>query len=421
MVDPRALVRAQLWWSAKVLPLIGIASLSALAAGTSASDGLPRLAALLVSAAGLGAYAHVVNDWADIEADEAAGKANLAAAAGPGVRGGLVAAALVVGLAPWLVVDLRVELLALLAALVALPLVYSARPIRLKGRAAAGAIADAANAHVVPIAFAMLLLADPGDQDGRWRFAFAGALVWSFGLGIRSILVHQLADEASDRAARVRTFVVRHGPVRTVVVGRRAFGIELVGLAGLAAATALLAPGAAAFFAAYLGLWVIALKWDTRPYNPVPRQKDAWMPLTEWYEVWPALAFAAALVVGSADWWPLPVAVCVLFASAVLKQGRDLLELVRIGLVELWALLRVVVVRSWFLLLTLLGALRNLANRVGWQVRKVPWHLRVLWYDGPVGRARYAAKRGITRVWLFFRHQARRFRRIVLRRPPPLA
>lgn len=406
MVDLRALVRAQRWWSAKVLPLIGVASLSALSAGTTAADGLARLAALLVSAAGLGAYAHVVNDWADLEADRTAGKANLAGTVTPTTRGALVAATLVIGLAPWLIIDLEAGLLVALGALVVLPVAYSAPPVRLKGRGAAGALADAANVHVVPVAFALLLLAAPGDRSGSWTVLAACALVWSFGFGVRSILVHQLGDEAADRRARVSTFVVRHGPVRTVVVGRRAFGIELIGLVGLVASVARSAPGAAAFFLGYLALWIIGLKWDSRPFDPVPRQPGAWMPLSEFYEVWPAIAFGIALTARSTDWWPLPIAVCILFAGAVLKQSRDLLEMARVALIEARALLR-----------RIGGALQWL----GWRIRNVPWRLRVLWFDGPVGRARYAAKRAITRMWLFARRQGRRFRRLVLRRPPPIS
>jgi len=399
VADPTGLVRGHIWWSAKVLPLIGAAALGAMAAGTPAADGIPRLAALLVSAAGLGAYAHLVNDWADIEVDAQAGKANLVGLVAPWARIGLVAASLCLGLAPWVFVSLGGGLRALLGSLVVLPLLYSARPLRLKARAAAGVLADALNAHVVPVAFSAALLAEAGHLDGAGRTAVAAAAVWALGFGVRSILVHQLGDETADRAARVRTFVVRHGVHRAVVVGRRAFGIELVGVAGVLVSLAVLAPGVLVFFGTYLAIWLLARDWSAHPYLPVPRDRTAWMPLSEFYVVWPAMAFAVALVVGSEDWWPLLAGIVVVFAPAVWKQTVDLADL-------------------------LVAAGKTLGSGlhwVAWRLRDAAWRARVLWYDGWLGRVRYAAKRGVTRVWLFWRRQGRRFRRIVLRRPPTSA
>jgi 4-hydroxybenzoate polyprenyltransferase len=426
VISPRTLTRAQLWWSPKVLPLLAAASLSALAAGASAHEVLPSLAALLISAVGLGSYAHLINDWADVRSDGLAQKPNQLAPVPTWLRALLVASALALGLAPWWFVPLALGSWWLLAALVVLPLVYSARPCRLKGRALAGALADALNAHVLPVAFAMLLAADGAAPGALWRFAFASALVWSAAFGFRSIVVHQLADGAADRAARVRTFVVRHGAVRATVVGRRAFGVEVVSLVALWGTVAWLAPLAGAFLAGYLLLWVLNLKWNPRPFNPTPRQPDAWMPLAEFYEVWPALALAGALTAQDLDWWPLPVALGLLFTGPIIKQSTDLWHLVVPVARDLWHNLVPAVLDLWHKLGPAARAFgfwlrrtgRSGWNRAGvvvraaiWKVRDVPWHLRVLWYDGWVGRGRYAIMR-VTR------RQGRRFRRIVLRRHP---
>lgn len=424
MIDLRSVTRAQRWWSAKVLPLVAAAALSALVTGADAHEALPQIVALLISAAGLGAYAHLINDWSDIASDHVAAKPNQLAAVAMPARLALVATSAAVGIGPWFATGLTAPLWGAIGVLVALPIVYSAPPMRLKGRATAGVIADAANAHVVPMIFTMELIADGGNRSSAWAAAIASTLVWSASFGVRSILVHQLGDEAADRAARVMTFVVRHGSIRSVVVGRRAFGVEVVGLAGLWLVVVRTAPVAGAFLAAYLLVWALNLKWDHRPFNPTPRQVDAWMPLAEFYEVWPALALTGVLVSRDLAWWPLPTAIAFLFTGAITKQAVDLWHLlVPIGR-DLRELLRRLSARAgraagWWVAGKVTPWVRTKCDVFVAEVRDVPWHLRVLWYDGWVGQSRYAIKRSMNSIWLFVRRQGRRFRRIVLRRPLP--
>lgn len=432
MADLQALVRAQRWWSSKVLPVLAAGSVSALAADTSPDDGLLRFAAMVVSAAGLGAWAHVLNDWCDLEGDRLASKPNALSGLAPQARAGLAASALVVGIAPWTILRPAPVVSLLVVALIVLPMLYSIPPVRLKGRAAAGVAADAAQAHIVPTLVALFLLRDAADPGRDWWLALAASLVWAAGFGVRAILVHQLRDELNDRAARVRTFVVRHGAVRAVVIGRRAFILELTGVTALLVASVILAPWAAVFFVAYLFLWVLALRWDHRPFDPVPRQAE-WLPLAEFYEVWPALLFAGSLCAADPGWWPLPAAIVLLFTGAVAKQVVSLGALLRSAAHDTRLVGRAIVRRAgmgWraaeggavtagWRVRSAAARLGALANAAVWRLRDIPWRLRVLWYDGWVGRARYAAIRWGIALWLFARRQGRRFRRIVLRRTPP--
>lgn len=57
---------------------------------------------LLVSVAGVAAFGHLVNDWADVDADLRGGKPNRLTNISNASRGKVVVASLMIGLLPWL-------------------------------------------------------------------------------------------------------------------------------------------------------------------------------------------------------------------------------------------------------------------------------------------------------------------------------
>lgn len=374
----RATFRTQLWWSPKVLPALGTALLAALLAEADPGPSLTRLAALLVSAAGIAAGSHLVNDWADIEADALAGKPNLAASMAVPARAVLLVAAVAIGIGPWLLVGLGAPATVLLGVLLVLPVVYSAPPVRLKGRGLAGVAADASDAHLVPSLLAFFVMVDAGTATSSWKVGVAAAGLWSAGLGIRAILHHQVLDLANDEAASVGTFVARSGPAAAQRLGRAAFVIELLGLSGLVLALAGCEPWVLVPFALYLVIWSLDQRWEPRPLEPVPGPGNDWMPLVEFYQVWPAVVFAVALLLQDPAWWPVPVGLVVLFGGAVAKQGADLIRLIRSVGSDARSRLRLVD------RLGVLGrALGSYAQRVGTATRNAVWWLRrkpIAWY-----------------------------------------
>ena len=321
-------VRAPVWWAPKLLPVLAAASLAALAAEADPGPGLARLAAMVVSGIGLAAAMHLVNDWADIGADAAATKPNAAAGMDPRRRALLLATAYLLGIVPWAAIRPGWAAVGVLVVLVVLPLLYSVPPFRLKGRGILGVLADATNAHLAPTALAFLLMVEVGRATGAWTLAFVGGLAWSTGLGIRGILTHQVVDRTNDRIAHVGTYVVRRGRRPTVRLGWAALVGELVGLGAVLVAVAATAPWVAATFGLYLGLWLLDRRWAPRPFHPVPDRSDAWMPLVEFYEVWPVVLFSVALCRTDLAWWPLPIALGVGFAPVIAKQSRDLARIV---------------------------------------------------------------------------------------------
>ncbi len=378
----RLLVRAPLWFTAKLLPLVAAAELAALTAGTPAALGLPRMAAMLTSAVAVAAGAHLVNDLADRASDRAAGKRNQLEHTSPAAPLALLALCAIGTVAPWLVVPLEPAAAAILGALVLLSVAYSVPPTRLKGRAGVGIAADAFVAHTLPIAFAFVELGGGGQYTSAWWFAAAAAATWATGFGIRNIVVHQVLDAAGDRAAGVQTFVVARGIPWTVRKGRDAFGVEVAGLIALWFVTLTVAWGAAAFFLVHLALWLHHRRFDHRPIDTVPSTAGAWLPLAEFYEVWPALAFGVALANREPQWGLVVMLVAVVFWPAVHKQLLDELALIGELVPDVW--------RRW--------VVQGVAPRVVsfWRgpVHRTSWRLWSLIIAGG-----WRARNAITRSW----------------------
>ncbi|MGB3409660.1 MAG: UbiA family prenyltransferase [Microthrixaceae bacterium] len=364
-----SLVRAPIWWTPKVLPVIAAAALAAIAADVSAGEGLPRVIAMVVSAVGVAAFAHVVNDLADREVDRIAGKRNALSNSPGWMPWALMSACGVLAITPWIFVSIGIPAAVVLATLVLTSIAYSVPPVRLKRRGLLGAVADAAVAHVLPTVFAFMLMGSAGSRTTAWWVATVGATVWALGFGIRSIVVHQILDMDSDDRASVETFVVQRGTHRSARTARDAFSLELLGLGLLAFVTVWVAWGAAIYFAVHLSLWLNHRRWERQPIDTVPTRHGQWMPLAEFYEVWPAIALCGVLVVEDLRWAWLLGALIVIFWSAVEKQLLDQLTM----LVEL---------ASWIVdvlgpILERLGIRTGMTSRSAWgRIVTFGWAIR---------------------------------------------
>lgn len=221
------------WWEHKLPPLLGGAYATALYAETALSDIAPTLILVLVALAPGAVYASVLNDLTDREADRRVGKRNRLESRSPVLALVLLATAIAIGFgvacAAWL--DDPLVLALYLAAWLSFT-AYSSPPLRLKERALAGVLADAAGAHLFPCLFAAAaVFAAAGDGvDGTW-LAIVGA--WSFALGIRGALLHQFIDVASDVHGGIRTFAVVRPRAARMLGAYVAFPIELCVLVGM--------------------------------------------------------------------------------------------------------------------------------------------------------------------------------------------
>ena len=226
--DP-TLVRADDWWNDKIPHLIAIAAIGLTSRGWTVVEGIVTLVLFLVSAIGVAAFGHVVNDLADIEADRAAGKPNRIGSLSTTARTLLLGGCLLTGLLPWIALPRSVVALSLLGAEVVLLVAYSVPPVRLKTRAAAGALADASYAYSLPMALAVVVFTT--DDRPGWVLVAVGVL--GVLVGVRGIVWHQVLDQANDRAGGVRTLVTRFGERRALAVVDVLAPVELVALGAL--------------------------------------------------------------------------------------------------------------------------------------------------------------------------------------------
>jgi 4-hydroxybenzoate polyprenyltransferase len=325
------LLRFALWWQHIVPPVLAAAYLAAATGALAAGDLVAALPPFLASIVGIAGFGYFFNDVCDIAADRAAGKANAAAALAPPARAGILCALLVLGIAPWSLLPRNPLNLGLLALQIALLTIYSSRPIRLKERGFAGALADAAYGHLVPVAIAVATFF-PALGATRASAAQAPlALLWTIGAillaakGLRNILLHQLADRENDRRAGIRTVVLAIGPVGALsLVNRVLLPLETSALVGV---LVLLAPAAPVWigFAAFLGFTVLMFSAWKFPFIPKRQLRTKFLYfLNDFYEEWLPPTVLAIAVARQIELWPLLPLHFALFPRGLAKLPRNL-------------------------------------------------------------------------------------------------
>jgi 4-hydroxybenzoate polyprenyltransferase len=283
-----ATTRAGEWWVNKFSPLLATFYATAGLLGGPLLPLLGRLLGLVLALLVGAIYVSIVNDWTDLAADAAAGKANRLAGRSGQFIGLALGSCLLVGSAFGLYFWHLSHLVAwlYLAAWVVYSL-YSLPPVRLKARGLAGVLADASGAHLLP---QLLVVAAVQAWLGRAvPGAWWGAVgAWALACGLRGIVWHQLGDAAADAQAGVQTLVVRWGAGRTQRLGQAVvFPVEVVAFGMV---LGLSQPGwALALLGLYGGLeWCRWRIWGHRPVVLVP---DSRMVLTDYYLFFYPLAF----------------------------------------------------------------------------------------------------------------------------------
>jgi 4-hydroxybenzoate polyprenyltransferase len=271
-------------------------------------------------------FGYAINEIFDVEEDQRAQRANETNNTGPRrlTRIALLSAVGALGVSH-LAAGAHAVFLTLGALL--LPVLYSAPPIRLKERKLLGVSADAAAAHAYPAALCLLLLLQVDSRPGD-TIVWA-VLVWSFALGVRGILTHQLLDEDKDRSAGLRTIVHDLGRSKVIVtILRVVLPLELLALT----VTVVLSRPTPVFVAVLFGYSVyelvkLLLGWKIRLFE---RCERPYLPFLNggFYEVWGPLG--AALPAGlSGERLLLPLVLVLIFYPRTVIEARMVLSLAR--------------------------------------------------------------------------------------------
>lgn len=293
-----AVVRAHDWWTYKVAMILATGYATALQLGTSPARLWTSWLFLVGALVLVAVFASLVNDLCDLHEDRIAGKHNQL----EGLPKGRVAALFLACLIPGSVLlgclwRFPAQFVIHLANWVIFAL-YSLPPIRLKNRAGWGILAIAVGESLLPNLLAVLVATTgAARQPPPLWITLVG--IWSFLVGLRSILWHQLRDHDSDREAGVVTFAVRVAPQRVRQLVRWVlFPGECAALLGLLLGLAHTAP--------WIGLGLCLLTdllrnrlWGLPIVVVDPRPQDRLI-LFEYYDMLFPLACLAAAI--SQDW-----------------------------------------------------------------------------------------------------------------------
>lgn len=211
-------------WQFKVPVLISVTYLIVFTLGIDFFVASKFICLSVVTILGIAAYAYLLNDWADEKADAAIGKVNVVAGLSLTQRLIGLVFFLATAVLPWFFFPYNNTCIGLLGAELLLFWMYSATPFRLKEKYLAGVIADALYAHAIPCllaGFTFIEIAKTNGADMQQEYnrqvyvPLAALVAWQFILGIRNILLHQIADYANDLVSQTRTFATRFGIDRT--------------------------------------------------------------------------------------------------------------------------------------------------------------------------------------------------------------
>jgi cytochrome P450/4-hydroxybenzoate polyprenyltransferase len=213
-----ALVRWREWYDSKLPFFLLAMSYAVLREPFPGLAQAYRMAALFVLLCCYAAFGHIINDYADREADRQTGKRKILAnwSEPAALLAILIPGAGTVALA--LCFDTRTVVVTLAA--VAVAALYSLPPVRLKVRGILGWIAAAAAQRTLPLAIVFQAL-------HGWDAVAVALCVLGSLIGLRFIIVHQLRDRTNDQRAGVATLATEQNPEQLLKVLRVLFGLEI--------------------------------------------------------------------------------------------------------------------------------------------------------------------------------------------------
>ncbi|MCB1007209.1 MAG: hypothetical protein KDB35_23700 [Acidimicrobiales bacterium] len=296
---------------------VAAAELAALTARVPASQGVPRVAGATLSVVALAIARHVVGARPGLVRRSLPGRTRHGQApsahSSPARLVGTFVALLALG--PWLVLPLSTGATAVLVVLLLSSLILAWQQPPPEGLGRTRLVADLLATRVLPLAFAMAALGGAGSPTAAWWWATAATCLWAMSAATR-------ATSERPRSEAPWTKEQRHADAESRRARRRTAwhaALEATSVAVLLTVTAFEAWGVAFLFALLLALRATDGGDRAAPTEPglVPP------PPGQGYEVWPILAYAAALVVGDAGWLWIAVPALVLLRRPLHHESAD--------------------------------------------------------------------------------------------------
>jgi 4-hydroxybenzoate polyprenyltransferase len=212
----KPIFKADKWWNCQIALMLG-----AVYASLTLKDTLPEIGPLiknifffLISSIGIAAFGQMFNDLHDRIQDERTGASNMMLGKKPERIILMFFSVLIMAWFPWIWLPHVNAIWWILLAEYLLFILYSQPPIRLKSRDILGAFVDSSYAYVNSTLVGTLLFSSM--TNGNLPVVYLPLLIaWTFTMGFRQILLHQLVDANRDLADGIQTFVVKYGACRT--------------------------------------------------------------------------------------------------------------------------------------------------------------------------------------------------------------
>jgi 4-hydroxybenzoate polyprenyltransferase len=273
-----------------------------------------RIIAMMITVAMWAAFGYGINDVADKDADDRAGKPNRAVHLSQASSIAFLMLTSGGALAMCRLWAADAAAISLLVAGLVLAAAYSIGPVRLKGRGAWGLIAAAAAQWSVPI------LAVSAAQPAGWQRPAAWSLsVLGLAIGLRWMAVHQLHDAAADRRTGVRTYAASGSDIWPVIIAT--FGLELGALALVLFVNWPLSQHAL-FALGCWALWRVVLRFPRGSFR-ARLQGYAEAPLAEYYFLMAPVALALGRASSSSGFVLIAVLLLLLGAPHIQRMRRE--------------------------------------------------------------------------------------------------
>jgi len=327
------IIRSDNWFQSKIPPILAVGYATILLNEIPSTDAYKSLVAACISIFSVASYGHIINDIFDIDQDIAVGKHNSMRGIPRWRQSAISILCICVGVSSFFITSVNVVPKILLALNFLLPTIYSIPPFRLKERGFMGVIADALGVHTIPVLFIICIIAFTQENFVLPYFFIIVVGFWSFFVGLRGIIIHQVADSDNDKATNVSTFAEQRSPksLRLFVV-RCLFPFEVLFLLLLLWCVVPQALVVQMVLAIYLlgELCKRALGWNLPIFFPAEKGREKYIPLlnNEFYEVWFPFALVLQLTLEHSVFFPLFFFHIAIFLPSIMKRIKILRALV---------------------------------------------------------------------------------------------